>query len=53
MSILSLVLQIIWRFGVYPGIDVGLENSKVEVPRLVKTGVELFLHAPTHLVLVI
>lgn len=43
--------RIIQRFDVYLGIDTGLENSGILVPRLVKTRTQLSSHASTYLIL--
>lgn len=45
--------RVIWRFDVYPSIDAGLESSKVYVPKLVKTRIDLYADASTYLILVI
>lgn len=57
LDILSLVFRggsqrVIWRFGIYPGIDAGLESSKVQVPRLGKARIESFPHTSTYLILI-
>lgn len=43
----------LWRSDVHPGIDAGLQSSKVQVPRLVKARIESFPHASAYLILVI
>ena len=41
------------EFDMCPGVDAGLENSHVWVPRLLETSVESFLHTSSYMILVI